>query len=76
MIRRQSGDKSANTKVSGNVTALEDGLLYTSIPGDKNWSVFVDGVKSEIVLIDNAMIAVRLNKGYNDRLQVLRLSLR
>jgi uncharacterized membrane protein YfhO len=55
-----------NTKVRGNVTAIEDGLLYTSIPADKNWSVYVDGEKSKIVLIDNAMAAVRLNKGYHE----------
>jgi len=55
-----------NTKVKGTITSLDDGLLYTSIPTDKNWSVYVDGVKSEIVLIDNAMIAVFLNKGYHE----------
>jgi len=37
-------------------------VLYTSIPG-KNWNVYVDGVKSEIVLIDSAMAAVRLSEG-------------
>ena len=58
--------KFTNTQVCGNVTALEDGLLYTSIPGDKNWNVFIDGVKSKILLIDNAMIAVSLNKGYHE----------
>jgi uncharacterized membrane protein YfhO len=58
--------KFTGTQVCGNVTALEDGLLYTSIPADKNWSVFVDGEKSESVLIDNAMIAVRLDKGYHE----------
>ena len=52
-----------DTRVSGSVTALKDGVLYTSIPGDKNWNVFVDGVKSKIVLIDNAMAAVRLSEG-------------
>jgi uncharacterized membrane protein YfhO len=55
--------KFTDTQVSGNVTALTDGVLYTSIPGDKNWNVFVDGIKSEIVLIDNAMTAVRLSEG-------------
>ena len=58
--------KFTNTQVCGNVTALEDSLLYTSIPGDKNWSVYVDGTKSKIVLIDNAMIAVSLDKGYHE----------
>jgi len=52
-----------DTRVSGSVTALKDGVLYTSIPGDKNWNVFVDGVKSKIVLIDNAMAAVHIKEG-------------
>jgi uncharacterized membrane protein YfhO len=55
--------KFTDTQVSGNVTALKDGVLYTSIPGDENWNVYVDGVISELVLIDNAMAAVRLSKG-------------
>jgi len=58
--------KFTNTEVCGNVTAFSDGLLYTSIPGDKNWSVFIDGVKSDIVLIDGAMASVELNKGYHE----------
>jgi uncharacterized membrane protein YfhO len=58
--------KFTGTAVCGNVTALRDGLLYTSIPGDKNWSVFVDGVKSKLVLVDGAMACVRLNKGYHE----------
>ena len=52
----------SNTKASGNVTALRDGVLYTSIPG-KNWNVYVNGSKSELLLIDNAMAAVRLSEG-------------
>ena len=52
----------SETKVSGTVNALKDGLLYTSIPG-KNWNVYVDGTKNELLLIDNAMAAVRLSKG-------------
>ena len=54
------------TRVSGHITATEDGLLYTSIPADRNWSVYVDGVKSGIVLIDNAMAAVRLSEGTHE----------
>jgi uncharacterized membrane protein YfhO len=58
--------KFTQTEVRGNVTALDDGLLYTSIPANKNWSVYVDGVKSKMVLIDNAMSAVRLDKGSHE----------
>jgi len=55
----------SETKVRGTVTALQDGILYTSIPG-RNWQVYVDGVKSELLLIDNAMAAVRLGKGTHE----------
>jgi len=55
-----------NTKVKGKINVLDDGLLYTSIPADKNWSAYVDGVKREIIKIDNAMIAVSLSKGYHE----------
>jgi uncharacterized membrane protein YfhO len=55
-----------NTKVKGKITVLEDGLLYTSIPADRNWRAYVDGVKYEITKIDNAMIAVSLSKGYHE----------
>jgi uncharacterized membrane protein YfhO len=58
--------KFTNTNIKGRITSLEDGLLYTSIPADKNWSAFVDGVKSEIIKIDNAMISISLNKGYHE----------
>jgi len=52
-----------NTKIKGKITVLDDGLLYTSIPADRYWSAYVDGVKREIVKIDNAVIAVSLDKG-------------
>ena len=55
----------SETKVRGTVTALQDGILYTSIPG-RNWNVYVDGVKDELLLIDNAMAAVRLSKGSHE----------
>ena len=55
--------KFSNTEVIGNVTVEKDGILYTSIPADKNWIVYVNGIKDEIILIDDAMAAVRLNKG-------------
>ena len=52
----------SGTRVSGTVTALADGILYTSIPGN-NWNVRVDGKKSRLLLIDKTMAAVRISKG-------------
>ncbi len=51
------------TKVEGTIDCNRDGILYTSIPQNGNWSVKVDGHDADIVLIGNAMIGVPLNMG-------------
>ena len=52
-----------NTLVEGNVSCDRDGLLYTSIPQNGNWSVKVDGEPAEISLVGDAMIGVLLTEG-------------
>ena len=52
-----------NTRVEGTIDCDWDGLMYTSIPQDGNWSAFVDGEPAEITLIGNAMIGVKLTEG-------------
>jgi len=51
------------TKVEGTINCNRDGLLYTSIPQNGNWQVFVDGKEAEIKLVGDAMIAVNLTAG-------------
>ena len=53
----------SETKISGNVTVIKDGLLYTSIPNSKSWSARVDGIEAPIIGIDGCMIALRLSEG-------------
>jgi uncharacterized membrane protein YfhO/putative flippase GtrA len=53
----------SETKISGNITVIKDGLLYTSIPNNKSWSAMVDGVEVPIIGIDGCMIAIRLSEG-------------
>ena len=55
--------KFTGTKVEGTIDCNRDGLLYTSIPQNGNWSVKVDGKKADIVLVGNAMISVPLTAG-------------
>ena len=50
-------------KIKGRVNALEDGVLYTSIPYERGWKLYVDGEKTEIEPFENALIAVPLTKG-------------
>jgi uncharacterized membrane protein YfhO len=52
-----------NTYVKGKVTVAQDGLLYTSIPQDGHWVVYVDGEKTDSTLVGGAMVAVSLPEG-------------
>ena len=54
-----------NTYVEGSILCNREGLLYTSIPQDGNWHVFVDGTEVETVLVGDAMIGVPMTKGYH-----------
>lgn len=52
--------------IKGRFTAEEDALLYTSIPFDNGWSVYIDGEKvseSEIVQLGQALLAVKVKEG-------------
>ena len=52
-----------NTVVEGIINCDRDGLLYTSIPQNGNWSVTVDGQPAEITLVGDVMVGVKLNEG-------------
>ena len=53
------------TKVEGTIDCNRDGILYTSIPQNGNWTAKVDGKDADIVLIGDAMIGVPLNTGHH-----------
>ena len=52
-----------STRLSGRITCDRDGLLYTSIPQNGNWSVTVDGEPAEIRLVGDCMVAVEISEG-------------
>ena len=54
------------TRIEGNIDCDRDGLMYTSIPQDGNWSATVDGEPAEITLVGNAMIGVKLTQGSHE----------
>ncbi len=52
--------------IKGTVNLAKGKMLYTSIPYDEGWSVFVDGEKLDdenIVKIGNALIGIKLDSG-------------
>ena len=52
-----------NTYVEGTIRCDRDGLLYTSIPQNSNWSATVDGEEAEVILVGECMVALRLQRG-------------
>ena len=51
------------TRLEGTVDCRQAGLLYTSIPQNGNWHVYVDGREAEPALVGDAMLAVPLEAG-------------
>ena len=52
-----------NTQVEGTINCTRDGLLYTSIPQNGNWTAYVDGQEQQITLIGDCMIGLALTQG-------------
>ncbi len=52
-----------DTSVKGQVTALTDGVLYTSIPYESGWTATVDGQKAATVAIGGALVGIPLSAG-------------
>ena len=51
------------TKVTGTIRCDRDGLLYTSVPQNGNWRLYVDGQEVEPQLVGNCMISAELTQG-------------
>lgn len=51
------------TKLSGDITVQNDGILYTSIPYDKGWSCTVDGQQAELIAIGDALCGFEITAG-------------
>lgn len=56
----------SDTKITGTVNALNDGIMYLSIPYEKGWSVYVDGEKQELLEIMDAVSGVRVSAGQHE----------
>ena len=52
-----------NTFVEGTINCNRNGVLYTSIPQDGNWTAEVDGKPAQIATIGEAMVGLLLPEG-------------
>ena len=60
-------EKYSNTSLEGTIT-LPQGqtLVFTSIPYDEGWNVYIDGKKAETVEVMDSLLAVRSTEGYHE----------
>lgn len=56
----------SDTKLKGNVHSVESTTLFTSIPYEEGWSVYVDGNKVDKIKLLDAFIGVELEKGQHE----------
>ena len=48
--------------VTGTVKGGKSGILFTSIPYDKGWKAYVDGIEKDITVVCGSFIGVQLDK--------------
>lgn len=61
--------KHNDTSIEGTLTAEKNGAVYTSIPYDDNWQVYVDGVKldkEQKFKISNALLGFNISEGQHE----------
>lgn len=55
-----------DAEIKGKINALEDGILYLSMPYEKGWTAYVDGEKAETCSVFEAMMGVKVSAGEHD----------
>ncbi len=58
-----------NDSFTFNMDMKEKGLLATTIPYDKGYTIYVDGEEVELILIDDSFIGAKLTKG-NHKIEI------
>lgn len=56
-------DKFSDTKITGNIVAPRNGVVFTSVPYDEGWTVKVDNKKVETFAAGGAMVAFDISGG-------------
>lgn len=58
--------ETTSASIRGTITSEKEGLLYTSIPYETGWNVYVDGKKADITKIFSSFIGVMLPAGKHE----------
>ncbi len=54
-----------DTNIKGYIDVVEEGRLIFSVPDEGGWSVYVDGVKTEIEYFKDTFVSVHLTEGHH-----------
>lgn len=55
----------SDTKITGNIDVIEDGILYLSVPYENGWAVRVDGKKVKTTKILQSMLGAEVPAGHH-----------
>ncbi len=55
-----------DTSIKGYIDVVEEGRLIFSIPDESGWSLYVDGVETEITYFKDTFISVHLTEGHHE----------
>lgn len=53
----------SDTKIEGTVNSVSDGCIFTTIPYDSNWNVYVDGERVETYMLADALLGFDISAG-------------
>ena len=56
----------SDTEITGCIDAVFDGIMYTSIPYDAGWTVYVDGEKTEVKSVEKGLLYFDISAGEHD----------
>ena len=55
--------KHSDTRIEGTISVSENSYLYSSIPYDEGWSIYIDGEKADTFKIGTAMLGTSIKQG-------------
>ena len=58
--------KHESTRIEGNITMQEDGMVFFSIPYDEGWKVLVDGRETKAEAVGDAFLGVPVTEGEHE----------
>ena len=53
----------SSTEIEGSINAGYDGYIYTSIPYDEGWSIYIDGIKAKPIKLGDSQLCAYIKQG-------------